>query len=357
MRIHVNETWLNTAALESLSIGETGPESISLQLLKKWFSGQQEFTFHSSGSTGDPKPVTFHRSQLEASAHLSIDALGLRPRMKSLACLDARHVAGAMMLIRSAVAGMDIVIRRPSANPLLDLNESIDFAALVPLQLQAALHECPAKLEPISIVIIGGAPLSESVVPALATFATQFYTTYGMTETLTHIALRKLNGTAARKNFSLLPGISAVQDERGCIVVSAPHLDGPIRTNDVVQFEEDGSFRILGRYDAVINSGGVKIQPGRIEPVVERVLMQLDVSRRSFVAGLPDERLSESVVLVLEGSPLPPRMEEDLKEMLLSRLDRYQMPRRILYADHFMETPSQKIDKKGTLRSLGEKTP
>lgn len=358
MRVNINDKWFDLHALATASRSDLGlTESVGLQLLRSWFDGQQDFTFHTSGSTGAPRPITFSRTQLEASAKLSIDALGLKPGMKSLACLDPRFVAGGMMIIRSAVAGMDVVIRRPSSNPLIDLREKVDFAALVPLQLSAALLDCPDKIALISVVIVGGAAIPESMIPSLDSYSGRFFATYGMTETLTHIALRKLNNPGKQNSFYLLPGISASSDERNCLVINAPHLGPmPIVTNDLVDWNNDGSFRVLGRYDDVINSGGVKIQPGRVELVVDQVHRQLGLSCRYFVSAMPDARLHETVVLVMEGSPLPAAVEDEMKKLLNSQLDKFESPRQILYAAHFEETDSLKIDKSATMKRLKKTT-
>lgn len=358
MRVNIHDTWFDLHELGTVSLSGLGlTESVGLQLLRSWIDGQQEFTFHTSGSTGAPRPIAFSRSQLESSAKLSINALGLKAGMKSLACLDPRFVAGAMMIIRSAVAGMDLILRRPSSNPLLELREEVDFAALVPLQLSAAILECPAKITSIAVVIVGGAGIPESILAPLDSYTNRLYATYGMTETLTHVALRKLNNPGKQDSFYLLPGISASSDERKCLVLNAPHLGPlPISTNDLVEWNKDGSFRVIGRYDDVINSGGVKIQPGRVELVVDQVLRQLGISCRYFVSAVPDEQLNESVALVLEGSPLPAFVEHEMKELFSARLDKYELPRQFLYAAHFEETDSLKIDKRGTLKMLRKTT-
>lgn len=358
MRVNVNGEWLNIAALDALAISKLDvTESTCIQLLQAWIRGQEQFTFHTSGSTGTPKPVTFHRRQLEASANLSISTLSLKPGMKSLACLDPRFVAGAMMVIRSAIAGMDMIVRKPSAHPFADLDIVPDFAALVPLQLLSALKENPKKLAAMSVVIIGGAPLEESVITQLDSYSTKFYATYGMTETLTHIALRKLNGADKQDCYHLLPGVSGASDDRGCLIINASHLGPePIATNDLVEWYPGGGFRLTGRYDDVINSGGVKIHPGRVELVVEQAMKQLGLRCRYFVAGLPDERLHEAVVLVFEGSPLPLEVESELSNILNARLNRHEVPKRFLYSPHFEETATQKVDKRTTLKFLDKKT-
>lgn len=358
MRINVSGTWWNLDALDTIPSSALGvSEATALQLLRDWINGEQHFTFHTSGSTGTPKSITFHRDQLEASARLTLQALGLRHGMRCLVCLDTRFVAGALMVVRSVLADMDLIIREPSANPLAG-SEPADFIAVVPLQLTTLLEESPSLLQRVSVVIIGGAPLPEAVIPQLETFENSFYATYGMTETLTHIALRKLNGPGQQQSFHLLPGILASADDRGCLVISAPHLGPePVRTNDLVEWMEDGGFRIAGRFNDVINSGGVKVQPQRVEFAVEQVLKQMGIRCRFFVAAIPDDRLTESVGLVMEGSPLPPPVEAELKDLLSVILGRFELPRYILYSTHFEETDTQKIDRKGTVSAIVRKTP
>ncbi len=354
MRVHLGGCWHTVeSALHQPPSSWGDQERNALDVIRQWLSGKSEFTFQTSGSTGSPKSLTFRREQLEASAKLTADALGLKRGTTSLVCLDVNFVAGTMMIIRSLVTGMDMVIQPASANPLSGLQETIDFIALVPLQLATVLRESPNELNRISIVLIGGASLSMQSIEQLQDRPNAYFATYGMTETLTHIALQRLNGPHVQDTFRLLPGIDASTDERGCLVVQAPHLGStPIATNDHVEFTSPTNFRVIGRTDAVVNSGGIKIHPKKIEDVVHRVLMALGIQVRFFITGKPDEQLGERVCLVLEGQPQSSAVEVAIKDGLGKQLGKFEVPKEIQYAQLFSETPTQKIDRLATLRKL-----
>lgn len=352
MLVHVAGAWRNPDNLREVD-GETLGASVqhALAFIQNWNAGKQEFTFHTSGSTGEPKPITFSRDMLESSARLSIEALALKPGMNALVSLDTRFVAGAMMLVRGLIGNLNLILRNPSANPLKDVKEPVDFLAVVPLQLTTLLKESPADLDRTAIVIIGGASLSEETILELQAKQSRFMATYGMTETLTHIALRRLNGPHRQSCFYPLPGVRMSVDARGCLVIHATHLGSmPIVTNDLVALTLDGGFEVLGRADEVINSGGYKVHPNRVEPAVRAVLQSLGIPSRFFIAGIPDAALQEKVCLVMESQPLSDDLEDRLKSLMQEQLPRYEAPRTILYRSRFIETSTQKIDKRATLK-------
>jgi O-succinylbenzoic acid--CoA ligase len=257
-----------------------------------------------------------------------------------------------MMIVRSLVVGMDLVVRPPASNPLKGLSIPIDFAALVPLQLSTLLAEEPAALDRISTIIVGGAPVSHAVIEKLKGRKCKVFATYGMTETLTHIALQRLNGEDAQDAFHLLPGIAGSSVADGCLVVTASHLGPAIVTRDMIEWVTPSSFRVLGRADEAINSGGVKVYPHRVESALNNVMKELTIEARFFVAGQPDDRLGERVCLIIEGSPLTESKTKALQAALSGRLSAYERPREIIFQRAFLETPTQKVDRRGTLASL-----
>jgi O-succinylbenzoic acid--CoA ligase len=255
-----------------------------------------------------------------------------------------------MMIVRALVGGMNLIVREPTSNPLKGLAERVDFIAVVPLQLRVLLQESVKELDQLSTVIIGGAPLDEELVPVLEQRRPRFFATYGMTETLTHIALRKLNGPDRQRAFYPLPGVRTSLNERGCLVIEALHLSSsPIVTNDMAELNVDGSFQILGRADDVINSGGYKVHPRGVEEAAGQILKSLGINYRFFATGLPDPVLSQKVCLVIEGGPLSASVEAALRSRLQDALKKYELPREILYRKSFVETATQKIDKRATL--------
>ncbi|RME44140.1 MAG: O-succinylbenzoic acid--CoA ligase [Caldilineae bacterium] len=269
--------------------------------------------------------------------------------------------------MRGFVLGLRLTVVTPSANPLASLppDARFDFTALVPLQLQTILARTPDRLpllDGMKAILVGGAPVSMALQRALQRIAAPVYHTYGMTETVTHIALRRLNGPHPEAAFKPLPGVQVGQDERGCLTVTAPVTGGQtLHTNDRVDLQPDGSFVWLGRLDNVINSGGVKVQVERVERALERALLDyrggVFSGRRFFVGGTPDERLGETVTVVMEGSPLPVQDEAALRAALQAALSRYEVPRRFAFLPRLPQTPTGKIDRRAALRRLSATTP
>lgn len=353
MRIYVGGAWRPIDSIDTIDarpIDET--ERAGIHFIREWQAGKHSFTFHTSGSTSAPKPISFRRDQLMASAKLSIESLQLKPGMNVLVCLDPRFVAGALMLVRCLVNSMNIILQRPSSRPFSAWHETVDLVALVPMQVDILLKEDLAVLDRPMIVIIGGAPLNEQLARKLQHVKATCYATYGMTETLTHIALRKLNGPGKQHGFHLLPGIEAKSNEQGCLVIQAPHLDATLVTHDLAEWLTPDSFRILGRSDEVINSGGVKIHPTHVEGMVERAMDELGHVFRFFIAGRPDASLGEHVCLIIEGKPLAKPVEAALLGHINQWLSPYERPRQVEYITQFAETTTQKIDRRTTLARL-----
>lgn len=350
--------------------------------LTAWRSGQTEFVLHTSGSTGPPQPITLTRAQMQASARLTGQTFGITIGDRALVCLNTQYVAGTMMLVRGEVLGLELVIVEPTSNPLtgFSVDEHIDFAAFVPLQLQTILADIdpatglPAKLPILNrmkAILVGGAATSPALEQALQVITAPVFATYGMTETVSHIAIRRLNGLDATDYFTSLTGVELAVDERGCLNIRAAATNFDlVQTNDVVEFldlPEDSlpdksikKFRLLGRADSVINSGGVKIQPEAVERVIQQTLAGLGVSPipRLFVAGLPDERLGQRVVLVNEQCGLTDRIMNNeqwqaVQETVRQELGPYSVPKDVIFAPTFIETPTGKIDRKATLKSMG----
>lgn len=328
--------------------------SSAIRFCNAWLNGQADFTLQTSGSTGNPKKIAATREQLKASAQITAAYLKLEPEQTALACLDVSFVAGLMMLIRALEVGMNIIVTHPEANPLqsLDTDINLDFSAFVPYQIEAILKSPEReKLNTIKNVIIGGAPLPEQTKVALQSFTNNVYATYGMTETLTHIALQKING-AEDNMFQVLAGFDIGTDARGCLTVRAAHLGSEvIITNDLVELISKTQFRWVGRIDDVINSGGVKIIPAKVEATVASVFRNHNLPNRFFIAGLPNPQLGESVTLFVEGV-LTKEEIEALTQSLGRTLSRYENPKAIYCLKKFVYTSSGKINKPQTKRLM-----
>jgi O-succinylbenzoic acid--CoA ligase len=256
--------------------------------------------------------------------------------------LPTEFIAGKMMLVRALVIGLKIDCIAPSATPEIDLNRHYDFCAMIPLQLQSSLSKC----ENVKTVIVGGAPMSSSLKKSVQSLKTRVFETYGMTETITHIAVKQINNTskeiATSNYFELLPGVSMNQDHRNCLVIHAPKIsEDPIVTNDIVTMISTSLFEWIGRMDTIINSGGIKISPEHIESKLES-----HISKRFFIASQADEFLGERLILVLESE------SNTLTSDVFNSLEKHQRPKEIYVVSKFIETSTGKIQRKKTLATL-----
>ncbi|ARK12406.1 AMP-binding protein [Fibrella sp. ES10-3-2-2] len=332
--------------------------------LADWRAGQLQFTLHTSGSTGTPKPINLTRAQMEASARLTGQTFGLQTGDKALVCLNTGYVAGVMMLVRGEVLGLELTIVEPSANPLGTFDPAstrFDFAAFVPLQLQTMLTDLDQHGEPVALpilsrmkaMLIGGAATSPALEEALQVIEAPVYSTYGMTETVSHIAIRRLNGTQRTDLFTVLPGVDVGVDERGCLHITAAASNFErIQTNDVVELVTPESptgqvrFQLLGRADSIINTGGVKVQPESVERAIDTQLTVWGLTARLFVAGLPDERLGQRVVLFLEDTELTETQWATIQQSVRESVGPYAVPKSLYNVPVFTETATGKVDRK-----------
>lgn len=339
-------------------------ETEVLQFCRRWLTGQQRFTVNSSGSTGRPKTITLSRTQMQTSARLTGQVLGLQAGDKALVCLSVEYIAGMMMLVRGFELGLRLTVVEPMSNPLakFSTDSHFDFTALVPLQLRQILTDAPEKrplLNRLKAILIGGAPVSAPLFSQLQAITAPIYHTYGMTETVTHVALRRLNGPLASDYFTPLPGVRLGLDERGCLTIqSAVTNNRLIHTNDLVELQANGSFKWLGRIDHVINSGGVKVRIEQVETVLDKVFHSYSNSdlaqRRFFVGPVGHERLGQSVVAVIEGPPISAETETAIRSALLQSLNKYEIPRHFYFVEKLLETPTGKIDRLANLNKLRE---
>lgn len=338
-----------------LEVPVNGYEAKVLDFVRQWLNGTQEFVLHTSGSTGTPSAITLRRRQLEASARRTADFFDLGPGDRALVCLNCEYIGGMMMLVRGLERNLHLTIVEPHADPFayVAAEAGFDFSAFVPLQLKAVLAAGHApRLDKMKAFLVGGAPADAALQQELQPVKAAAWLTYGMTETCSHVALRRLNGPHAATSFRVLPGIAAGQDERGCLTLRGDVTDDQlIVTNDVVQLLDAHTFEWLGRADFVINSGGVKVPAEKVELVLDVALAEIGAARRCFVAGQPDERLGQAVTAFIEGPPLTPAQETQLKALLAARLGRYEQPRQFSYVSEFLLTATGKLNRAATLRT------
>jgi len=311
--------------------------------LQNWFDDSESVLAQTSGSTGKPKTIQLSKQSMMNSARMTNRFFGLTAESTALLCLPASYIAGKMMLVRALVGGFDLIAVEPAANPFEELDTTIDFAAITPYQLQHAAQSLLTK--PVRKIIVGGGPVNNRLERLSENIPAELYETYGMTETCSHVALRRFNGKDKSDYFTVLDGVNIRQDQRGCLIIQAPHLlEGEIITNDIVEIVGSGSFRWLGRADSVINSGGIKIHPGQIEKKLDGV-----ISTNFFISSLPDELLENKVVLIIESDPYSPENEINLKTLLEGILGKYELPKQICYIPRFIYSNSNKILRNETL--------
>ncbi len=320
----------------------------------QWLHGHERFTVPTSGSTGSPQPIEITRQQMLVSISLTQRALGLSAQHTALLCLSPDFIGGKMMIARALHIGMGLRWVPASAQPLKNASCQADFMAMVPLQIQTVLAKDATLLEGAHAILVGGASVSGALEERIRTqVQSPVYSTYGMTETLSHIALRRLNGPETSADFNVLGDTQIGTDARGCLTIRGKITrNTQIVTNDLVDIVDERHFRWQGRYDWVINSGGVKVSP---EPIERRIEEQWAVFTRNgnermqpprfFVTGVPDERLGERVVLVVESMSASEEEQQRLLQGVAATVPRYHAPKEILYIPIFAETESGKIDR------------
>ena len=299
-----------------------------------------------SGSTGKPRSHHFSREAMARSAQNTLSHFSLQTGERILLCLPVRYIAGKMMVVRAMVGGLDLVTVEPSGRPMAGWEGNVSFAAMVPLQVHESVHHGD-DLSPVGILLIGGGEIHPTMRQRLAGMeCPAIYESFATTETCTHFALRRINGTDPDILFKPMHGVTVSQDHRGCLVVNVEGVTGgPVTTNDLVEIEPHGKeFKWLGRVDHVINSGGIKIIPEILEQKI-RGALGLDC----LVLPEKDARLGNRLILVIESEESDPPGEQWLQS-LREVLPPYEVPRRILTIPHIPRNPSFKPDRKETLR-------
>lgn len=307
--------------------------------LADWHSPSPTLPVHTSGSTGRPKELLAEKSRMEASARLTCSCLGLKPGNTALLCMPLHYIAGKMVVVRSLVAGLRLWPVTPSGHPLRGLQRAPDFAAMTPMQVYNSLQTAEERelLMQTGHLIIGGSAIEPALAAALRDFPNAVWSTYGMTETLSHVALRRLNGSEASDRYTPMEGVHVRLSPEGTLVIHAPHVcSEELVTNDIAEIDAQGRFRILGRRDNVINSGGVKIQIEEVETALRPHLPM-----PFLITSQPDEKFGQAVVLMVEGE-LSPRQLAETESLCRNVLPPYQRPRKIVCVEHIPMTETGK---------------
>ena len=284
-----------------------------MAFIDEWNNDSAYVEVKTSGSTGEPKRMLVEKRRLLNSARITCDFLGLKPGDTALLCMSTDYIAGKMMVVRSIERGLKLIEVEPCGHPLdikhltLNIKHSqfsifnfqFDFAAMVPMQVYNSLQvpEEKERLMAIRHLIIGGGAIDEAMEAELRTFPHAVWSTYGMTETLSHIALRRISGPEASEWYMPFPTVKLSTTDEGCLVIDAPEVCAQtLTTNDIVELKSDGRFRIRGRKDNVICSGGIKIQIEEVEQILKKYMrVPYIISKRK------DEKFGEIVVLLTEG--------------------------------------------------------
>ena len=312
------------------------------EFLAEWNNDSPFVHVQTSGSTGAPKPMLVEKQRMLNSARITCDFLGLQEGDTALLCMSLDYIAGKMMVVRALERHLKLITVEPSGHPLDDNLCQIDFAAMVPMQVYNSLQvaeECE-RLKQIRHLIIGGGAIDETLASALKDFPNHVWSTYGMTETLSHIALRRLNGADASDWYTPFPSVKVSLNEDDCLVIDAP-LVSPSRliTNDIADLSSgtgpSDKFRILGRKDNVVCSGGIKIQIEQVERLLHPHLQE-----PFLITKCPDAKFGEVVVLLTEGSV------DEARQVCARVLPKYNQPKAYLHVDKIPLTETGKPARK-----------
>jgi len=315
-----------------------------LAFIVEWHDDNDFVIVHTSGSTGPPEPVKIKKKRLINSARMTLNYLGLREGDRALLCLPCDYIAGKMMLVRSLVGNLKLTVIEPRGNPLENLEGGFDFAAMIPLQVHNIFNSPHGgkKIEAIRKLLVGGGAIPARLEECLKKLNNEIFSTYGMTETVSHIALRRLNGAERSSYYTILPGVTINKDANDCLVIDAPDIaDSPVRTRDIVRIFHKNKFEALGRLDNVINSGGIKYNPENIERKLEEI-----ISDRFIISSVPDARLGDKIVLIIETSDPRKYKSTDFKNSVNGKLPVFERPKDLFFLKHFPETGNSKIQRK-----------
>ena len=331
---HLDKEALIQFAYSSIKEGEVYEKELG-EFLLDWLDNKEIIQLTTSGTTGTPKIIIIKKEAMVHSAIATGNFFDLHPQNKALLCLSTRYIAGKMMLVRALTIGLELDIIAPSSN--LDdllLDKCYDFVAIVPLQAENSLN----KLNQFKKIIIGGAKVSDDLALKLSCVNAEIYETYGMTETITHIAAKRIGETY----FNTLEHVKITTDDRNCLVIDAPSIsEEKIVTNDIVEILNGNQFKWLGRYDNVINSGGIKLFPEQIE-----AKLASKISNRFFITGQPDAILGTRLVIVIEGK------KQNIDNSVFDELNKFEQPKAIIFISEFVETDTKKVNRNKTIQKI-----
>lgn len=338
-QIFVDGEPVNAKTLASWKNGKTGIAADLAGFLEEWFSPVPEIKLQTSGSTGTPKIIAADKNAVRESAKISCGIFKLKFRGNALLCLPTRYIAGKMMIVRALLAGMNLKLVEPTSTPFENLEETLDFAPITAMQAAKTLDSDNGtqKLARAGTILIGGGFIPSSLEEKLQNVPAKIFASYGMTETLSHIALRRVNGPERSDFFTPVAGIEISLSREQTLQISAPRLGiKHLVTNDLAEIRGDGRFKILGRTDSVINSGGIKIQAEALETFLH------DACGVTLLAvPAPHEILGECVAVLWEGVPA----DEPRLLAAFERLPKHHRPKFAVRLDRLPRTPTGKLSR------------
>ncbi len=307
----------------------------------EWFNDSLYIPVQTSGSTGNPKLLNIEKEKMKFSASQTCSFLNLQKGDTALLCMDLQYIGAKMMVVRALICNLELIIRDASGHPLKDIEMPLQFAAMTPIQIFNSLQvpEERERLIQIENLIIGGGAISPYLEKELQSFPNKVYSTYAMTETLSHIALRRLNGSEASIYYTPFPYVKLSLSKENTLIIEAPELlSEPLLTNDIAEIHTDGTFRILGRKDNIINTGGIKVQAESIEEKL-RIILSMPL----VITSVPDPKFGEAIVLLIEGEI----NIEQVRQQIYHLLPSIERPKHIFMARTIPITKNGKIDRAG----------
>ena len=343
--------------IPSLSPNNQFEEKV-ISFLREWFSDSETVSVQTSGSTGAPKVFEIEKQRMLNSARMTCDFLGLKKGDAALLCLPVEYISGKMMLVRAIERSLKVIVEEPSSQPLKNLEEQVDFCAMTPLQVQYSLD----KIHLVKNLIIGGSAISESLKSQIchaersrSISFNKVFETYGMSETLSHIALKEIS-PSPEAYFTALDDVEISLDDRNCLKIFAQKLNPEVlQTNDIVELLDDKQFKFLGRFDNVINSGGVKIFAEELEAFVKSQLDEFNFTNELVLLGKPDEILGEKLVLVIEDSEEGHSERSRRLKSKISSLrfkNKFHIPKEIVFLEKFPRSENGKVLRKEILKKI-----
>ena len=311
-----------------------------IEFLAEWYSKESFIKVKTSGSTGKPKIIKLEKDFVAASARRTIQFFQLKKGDRILHCLPEKYIAGKLMIVRALIGELDLNTVSPETNFSFLQTEKFKFAAMVPAQVNKILESEPSYFKNLDQLLIGGSAIPFSIEKELQNISTACYSSYAMTETATHIALRKLNGKGADEFYHCLDDIQVQLSEENCLQILMPGLTAqPLQTTDLAELKDEKTFRILGRNDNVIISGGIKYSPEQLEKKLEPF-----IEIPFQISSIPHESLVEQLVLVLEGNKND-NVANEINKICQEQLSKYEQPRQIIFIQHFPRTKNDKINR------------